>query len=149
MVMQKAGGGVRGDKFLTKLITRNLRGKENEISMDLQTGTLAVRFHVAEGGISTVRGFRQVTLCGLQVVYCLFPSGTFVFIGRGVEMAPKRPQIESQHAVYTQCLDTHVPDSNLIFLLHVSTKGRSSSEVQFFLSGFKVSLLYTIRDYSA
>ena len=52
--MQKAVEGYPGDTFLTKLITRNLRGKErkgNEIFMDWQTGgILAVQWHVAEGG---------------------------------------------------------------------------------------------------
>jgi len=79
VVMQKeAVERYPGDTFLTKLITRNLRGKErkgNEIFMDWQTGILAVRCHVAEGEIFTVRGFRQVTLCRLQGVYSCWLGG--------------------------------------------------------------------------
>jgi hypothetical protein len=55
--------------------------------MDLQTRILAGRCHFGWGEISTVRGFRQVTLCRLQGVKLLFPR-------RKVQMAPERPQID-------------------------------------------------------
>jgi hypothetical protein len=44
--------------------------------MDLRTGIVSVRCHVAEGGKNfTVRGFRLVTLCRLQGVYSCWLGG--------------------------------------------------------------------------
>jgi len=74
--MQKAGEGYPGDTFLTKLITRNLGGNEtkgNEIFMDLQTGIVSARCHVAEGEIFQCAWFSSSNI--VSFARCLFVLG--------------------------------------------------------------------------
>jgi hypothetical protein len=87
VVMQKAVGGGPGDTFLTKLITRNLKGKETRylwtrrLEYVLCSCTLS-GYRTSKREILTLSGFRQVTLCRLEVVYFFFLPEMFVFIAR-------------------------------------------------------------------
>jgi len=75
VVMQKAGEGYPGDTSLTKLITRNLRGKERRYLWTCRLQYWLFGVTLPEGKIFTVRGFRQVTLCRLQGVYSCWSGG--------------------------------------------------------------------------